>query len=130
MKGTQPAAEPTATSRGGLILNVRRNKFFMNTQRLRGMFGVLVALVTATIGFGSPPTMEQALDYANSVVLLKRVVKDNKIHAYVKEVWRFDPNAGPPPAVGAEYREPMPNDPRNQFPERDGIAFTFGKGRP
>ncbi len=45
------------------------------------MLCAFAALVTATMGFGNPPTMEEALDYAKAVVLFNRVVKDGNIHA-------------------------------------------------
>jgi hypothetical protein len=102
----------------------------MNMPWLRVTFCAFAALVMATIGFGEPPTPNQALEYAKSVVLVKRVVQENQVHQYVIEVWRFDANAGTPPPVGSEDRNPMPYDPRNQHPERDGIVFTFGQDRP
>jgi hypothetical protein len=102
----------------------------MTKQRLRVTFSALAALAMATVLFGKPPTPQQALEYAKSVVLVKRVVQDNQIRAYVKEVWRFDTGAGAPPPVGSEYGDAMPLDPRMQYPERDGIVFWFGDDRP
>jgi hypothetical protein len=102
----------------------------MNMQWLKITLCTLAVLVVSTIGFGRPPTPQEALEYAKSVVLVKRVLKDNKIHSYVKEVWRFDPSAGTPPVVGSEYGRPMPYDSRMQHPERDGIVFKFGADRP
>lgn len=97
---------------------------------LRVMLCAFAALMMAAVGFGMPPTPQQALEHAKAVVLVRRVVKDNQIHAYVKEVWRAGPNAGTPPRVGSEYRDPMPYDSRMRFPERDEIVFDFGEDRP
>ena len=95
----------------------------------------LLAVTLATIGFSAPPapqppTPEEALDYAKSVVWVKRVVEGGKIHSYVKEIWRFDAKAGTPPAVGSEFGIAMPYNSMMKFPERDGIVFNFGSDRP
>jgi hypothetical protein len=102
----------------------------MYTKWLRVVFCTLTVLVTATIGFCAPPTPQQALEYAKSVVLVQRVVRDNQIRSYVKEVWRLDPNAGAPPPIGSEYGSAIPYDPQMRHPERDGIVFGFGENRP
>lgn len=102
----------------------------MKLPKMRIVACAAIALVMAAASFGRAPSPEEALDYAKSVVLVKRVVKDKQVHAYVKEVWRFDPAAGEAPAVGAEYGTPMPYDARLQSPERDGIFFAFGPHRP
>lgn len=102
----------------------------MNMQQLRVIFYVVAALVITTIGFGSPPTPQQALEYAKSVVLVKRVVQDNHIRSYVKEVWRFGSDAEMPPPAGSDYGKAMPYDSRMRFPERDAIVFNFGADRP
>lgn len=103
----------------------------MNTPWLKGTLCTLAALAAATIAFAAAPTPREALEDAKSVVLVQRVLKeDNKIHSYVKEVWRIDPDAAALPPVGSEYRDPIPYNSRNQYPERDGIVFAFGKDRP
>ena len=99
-------------------------------QPKKATFSVLLALVLASVGFGRPPTPDIALQYAKEVVFVKRVLVNEEIRSYVKEVWRFDPKAGPPPAVGSEFGRRLPYDPRMQHPERDGIEFTFGADRP
>jgi hypothetical protein len=101
--------------------------------------GTLVALIfvagcgtVETIVFGEPTMPQQALKYAKSVVLVKRVVKDNQVYSYVKEVWRLDPNTGTPPQVGSEYGHPMPNYSAHvsRVAERDAIVFKFGADCP
>jgi hypothetical protein len=77
-----------------------------------------------------PPTPQELFDFATSVVLVKRVVQDNQVHSYVKEVWRFDPDAATPPEVGSEYGEPRPYVSDMQYPELDWIVFILGKNRP
>jgi len=102
----------------------------MNAKPLRIIFCTVAALVSATIGFGDPPTPEQALEYARSVVLVKRVVQGNQIHSYVKEIWRSGTDVGTPPPVGSSYGMPLPYDAPMRFPERDAIVFEFGADRP
>lgn len=102
----------------------------MNMKQLRMTFCSVSALVLATLGSGAPPTPDQALEFATSVVLVKRVVQDNQIHSYVKEVWRFDSSAGPLLPVGSAYGRPRPYDSRMRFPERDAIVFEFRADRP
>ncbi len=117
----------------------------MRTQSVR-YFGVLMAMLVglglagcqsvsggktiATERFGRRPTLEQALEYARTVVLVRRVVHDNQIDSYVKEVWRWGTGAGTLPPAGSSYGMPMPYDPRLRFPERDAIVFEFGANRP
>ena len=92
---------------------------------------VIAAMLLAhVVGWANPPTPQQALEYAKSVIRVKRVLKDNQVHSYVKEIWRFDPAAGTPPAIGSEYEAPMPYNPNTMHPERDGIIFRFGADRP
>lgn len=100
----------------------------MTHPKLKRMFCVLVALAAATVGFGHAPTPQQALDYAKSVVLVRRVVKDGQVYSYVKAVWRADPNEGAP-AVGSEYGEPIPAG-RMHHADRDAILFRFGEDPP
>jgi len=102
----------------------------MKASHVRAVVCALAALVIVSIGFGGPPMPQQAFDYAKSVVLVKRVVEDNQIHSYVKEVWRFDPTAGARPEVGAEYGKPTPYVAQMRYPERDGIVFILGENRP
>lgn len=75
-----------------------------------------------------PPTPEQAVQHATSVVLVERAVMDNQIHSYVKEVWRSSPGEAVP-AVGAEYGRPTPCSPAVRFAD-DMIVFEFGPDRP
>ena len=102
----------------------------MNLKQLRMTFCSVSALVLASLGSGAPTTPDQALEFATSVVLVKRVVQDHQIHSYVKEVWRFDSSAGPLPPVGTAYGRPLPYDARMRFPERDAIVFEFRADRP
>lgn len=95
------------------------------------MFGALAAPVLAATGFGKPPTPQQALKHAKSVALVMRGVKDDRVHSYLKEVWRLDPNAaGAPPPIGSEDGDPIPYDSRMQHLNGDWIIFNFGENRP
>lgn len=113
----------------------------MHTKHLKIIFCALATLGVAALGLGAVPTREplagpafgprarptpeQAVKYAHTVVLVRRVIQDNLVHSYVKEVWRSRAEA-PPPAVGSEYGRPTPCDPQMRFPERDAIVFDFG----
>jgi hypothetical protein len=122
---TANPAEP-----GWLTSSVRQIPILMPFKKLKIIVCALAALVTTIVMRGAPPTPEEALEYAKTVVLVRRVLKDNLIHSYVKEIWRYAADAGSPPPVGSEYRDAMPYDERAQHPERDGIVFTFAKDRP
>lgn len=76
------------------------------------------------------PDPDQALRYAKSIVLIKRVVQGDQVHSYVKEVWRFESGAEPEPSIGSNYGSPFPYDSRMRLPERDAIVFKFGADRP
>lgn len=102
----------------------------MNVKKLRTVFCTTAALVLATISLSAPPTPEEALEYATSVVLVKRALHDNQIYSYVKEVWRFGSHTETLPPVGLSYGTPMTYDPRMRFVERDAIVFEFGADRP
>lgn len=114
----------------GRMNSAVRQRNLMNLRCVRTMFSAIAALLITTIGFGSQPTQQQALDYAKSVVLVKRVVQGDHIHAYVKEVWRLSSDVETPPVVGSEYGEAIPYDSRMKNPERDAIVFGFGSDRP
>lgn len=113
----------------------------MNPKLLKLAFWMTATLGVANLGLGAAPmrkpsmisaydlanmpTPEQAVKYAQSVVLVKRVIQDNQIYSYVKEVWRSGADATPPP-VGSEYGRPTPYESQMRFPERDAIVFEFG----
>lgn len=73
---------------------------------------------------------DEAPQYAESVVLVRRVVSNDRVHTYVKEVWRTEPGGEQMPSDGSEYGEPVPYDARVPHPERDAIVFVFGADRP